>query len=177
MYLFHVTEMKFLKSILKENKLKSSNLTGNINEGSGLYKSNDQKYVFFSVINKLESKYKIYGDVVLFFDNKILWNRSYYVSTVHSPYPNYLGTWNKGKDYKKKYKQYYKFTNKVLKKLFRNSISKLPNSDGFQIFQQVAIKNKCDLKHLKKNKVFKKKPTNVIRELIKNKYPDVILEF
>lgn len=47
MYLFHVTEMKFLKSILKENKLKSSNLTGNINEGSGVYKSNDQKYVFF----------------------------------------------------------------------------------------------------------------------------------
>lgn len=44
------------------------------------------------------------------------------MSTVHSPYPNYLGTWNKGKDYKKKYKQYYKFTNKVLKKLFRNSI-------------------------------------------------------
>jgi len=77
-----------------------------------------KKFIFFSIVDKYKSKYRIYADVVLYFNCKLLWNRSYYVSTVHSAYPDILGKWNKGKDYKKKYKQYYKSTNTVLHKLF-----------------------------------------------------------
>ena len=173
----HNTDVCFLKSILTENKLKASYLTGNINEGDGIYESEDQKFIFFSVIDKYDSKYKIFGNVVLYFDYDILWNRSYYISTVHSTSPDDLGKWNKGNDYKMKYKQYYKHTNKVLTKLFKNAISKLPNGKAFQIFQQVAIKKQCNLKHLKKIKFLHVKPSNVIKKLIKNKFPDVILDF
>lgn len=97
MYLIHNTNICFLKSILIENKLKASYLTGNINEGDGCYESKNQKFVFFSVIDEYDSKYEIYGDVILYFDSKILWNRSYYISTVHSAFPYILGKWNKGK--------------------------------------------------------------------------------
>jgi len=48
MYLFHITNSKYLKSIL----------TGNLNQGDAMYKHN--KFVFFSVIDDYESKRQIY---------------------------------------------------------------------------------------------------------------------
>jgi hypothetical protein len=177
MYLIHNTTLDSLKSILIENKLKSSCLSNNLNEGYGIYEASQQKFVFFSVIDECVSKYKLYGNVILYFDSKILWNRSYYISTVHSSTPDYLGKWHKGANYKKKYNQYYKYTNKALTKLFKNAISQLPKGNAFQIFQQVAIKNQCDLKYLKKIQFLHSKPINAIIKLMQNKYPDVIVDF
>jgi len=177
MRLIHNTELSSLESIVREKRLTASYLNGNLNEGYGIYKSVDQKFVFFSVIDQYESKYKVSGDVVLYFDPKLLWNRSYYISTLHNPSPDILEKWNEGRDYKKKYKQYYKYTNKVLTKLFKNSISKLPNGEAFQVFQQIAIKNKCDLKYLNKIKFMYQKPSKTLIKLIKNVSPEIKIEF
>ena len=79
--------------------------------------------------------------------------------------------------YKKKYKQYYKNTKTVLAKLFNYSISVLSGGRAFQVFQQIALKKQCNLKYLKMIKFNMVKPTKVMIKLIKDKYPDVILDF
>jgi len=175
MYLFHnVRDEKTLLKIIKDEKLKAGYLTGNINEGDGIYLPEDQKFVFFTCIDKLNSKLDISSSITLFFDYKLLYNRTYYVSTCHSAYPDELSTWNNGKDYKKKYKQYYKKTKDVLTKLFKNSI--LRHREAFQIFQQIAIKKQCNLNNLVQI-TFYKKPSDKVIKIIKNKYPDVIIKF
>jgi hypothetical protein len=177
MYLFHnVRDEKTLLKIIKDEKLKAGYLTGNINEGDGIYLPEDQKFVFFSCIDKLNSKLDISNSITLFFDYKLLYNRTYYVSTCHSAYPDELSTWNNGKDYKKKYKQYYKKTKDVLTKLFKNAISKLPKGKAFQVFQQIAIKKQCNLNNLVQI-IFNKKPSDKVIKIIKDKYPDVIIKF
>ena len=78
MYLFHnVSDEQTLLKILKDNKLKAGYLTGNINEGYGLYLPKDQKFVFFSTVDKLNSKLEIYSSIILFFDYNLLYNRVY----------------------------------------------------------------------------------------------------
>jgi len=75
---------------------------------------------FFSVIDDLKSKYTIFSDVTLYFDPNMLWNRTYYIAYSHTSKPHKL-TERKNS---KKYKQYYKYTNTVLNKLFNYAISK-----------------------------------------------------
>jgi hypothetical protein len=170
MYLFHITIQKYIKNILLDGELKSSKLTNNINEGEGIYKSQQQQFIFFSVTNNKNDINNLIGQVILLFDYKLLINRSFYVSTIHSGSPENLAKWNKGEDYKLKYPKYYKNTEKVLKKLYDQS--KLRDPKYFQIYQQVAIKNKVSLKYLKYI-VFKFEPSKNILNILKNDYPDV----
>jgi hypothetical protein len=155
MYLFHSTNISSLKLILGDGFLKSYSLLKKINKvpkdnlGLGLYTENN--FVYFSCVDKLFDD-NIIGNVILYFNSKLLYNRSFYVSTVWSPYPNYLGEWNvkdkngkKIKQYKKKYNRYYSKYNTVVKKLYEHSISVFKH---FQYFQQVAIQNKVNLKEL-----------------------------
>ena len=51
-------------------------------------------------------------------------------------------------DYKRKYIIYYNKYNTVLKKLYNYSISILENGKAFQIFQQIAVRNKVNLNEL-----------------------------
>ena len=81
---------------------------------------------------------------------------------------------NSKKDYKRKYLKNYPFYNKVLKKLFENSISKLHDGEYFQTFQQIAITNKLNLENLVQI-TFNVKPNSSIIKLIQNKYPHVII--
>ncbi len=155
MYLLHNTNISSLKLILKDGFLKSYSLLKKSNKiskdtlGTGLYKEND--FLYFSCVDKLFDD-NIIGNVILYFNSKLLYNRSFYVSTVWSPYPNYLGEWNVKdkngkiiKEYKRKYVRYYPKYNFVLQKLYQYSISVHKN---FQYFQQVAIRNKVNLKEL-----------------------------
>jgi hypothetical protein len=157
MYLIHNTSTSLLKSILKDGELKSYSLLKKINktpkysEGDGLYTEN--KFVYFSCTNKLFDK-KILSDVTLYFNSKLLFNKSFYVSTMHSPEPDNLGEWlitnedgTKYKVYKRKYNRYYTKYNTVLKKLYDSSVSQL-NGEAFQVFQQVAVRNKVKLNEL-----------------------------
>ena len=182
MYLIHNTNTSALKLLLKDGYLKSYSLlekTPEYNEGSGLY--TDNRFVYFSCTDKLFDK-KTYGKITLYFNSKILFNKSFYVSTTHSPYPNDLGEWyiknDKGKRikmYKRKYDKYYKKYDTVLKKLYDISISML-NGLSFQAFQQVAVLHKVNLNELVaisfRDKSF---VTDSIINYINKYYPNVII--
>ena len=170
MFLFHNTTLEFLRYILKDKQLKAAYLTNNINEGESEYETKDQKFIYFSVIDDLKSKYTIFSDVTLYFDPKMLWNRTYYIAYSHTSKPHKL-TERKNS---KKYKQYYKYTNTVLNKLFNYAISK---GEGFQVFQQVALKKQTNLKYLKAIRFNKSKPSQALFKLLSKEYPDVILKY
>ena len=157
MYLIHNTNIKSLKSILKDGYLKSfsllkkSNKTPKNGESGGLYTENN--YVYFSCVDKLFDK-NIIGSVTLFFNSKLLFNKSFYVSNMHSSSPKDLSEWwvkdEKGKRikmYKRKYNRYYTNYDSVLKRLYDYSISVL-NGKYYQVFQQVAVLNKVNLNEL-----------------------------
>lgn len=152
--------------ILKDGLLKAPYLTNILNEGDGIYDTKDQKFIYFSVIDDLNSKYKIYSDITLYFDTKILWNRTFFIAPYHSGNPDKLN-----KD-KKKYKQYYKNTNLVLNKLFNNSILK---NKVFQPFQQIALKKQINLKYLQAIKFNKSKPSKELIKLLTNEFPNIII--
>ena len=106
MYIFHNTDIVSLMNILKDGYIKSYSLlkkegkTDIHGEGSGIYTEN--KFIYFSCIDKL------------------LFNKSFYVSNLHSSTPNILSEWfvKKIKMYKRKYNKNYPKYNLVLKKLF-----------------------------------------------------------
>ena len=165
MYLFHATNLKSLKLILKDGYLKSSKLSKNTEgEGQGLYEEN--KFVFFSCIDKLFSR-KIYGDVILYFNSKLLYNKSFYTGNIHSIAPDLL--LNNEKKYKKNYKNY----DIVLKKLFKSSLE--THLKAFQVFQQIAVLNKVNLKELVAIE-FNKKSNSSIIKFLNEHYPDVIIK-
>jgi hypothetical protein len=153
MYLFHNTTSNSLKNILKDGYLKSYSLVKKENpnampnEADGLYTENN--FVFFSCVDEL-FKYKIVSNITLYFNSKLLFNRTFYLATHHTPIPDNLQEWKEqGRQmYQRKYDRYYEKYNNVLKKLFNDSISRLPDSYGFQVFQQIALSNKVNLKEL-----------------------------
>jgi hypothetical protein len=152
MYLIHNTSLPALKSILQDRELKSLSLLKKQNknfsryapnEGEGIYTKNN--FVYFSCTDKLYDK-NIIGHVTMYFNSKLLFNKSFYLSTMHSPHPE--GLYESRIDYKRKYNGYYNKYNTVLKKLYNYSISKLKNGRAFQIFQQIAVRNKVNLNEL-----------------------------
>ena len=52
MYLIHITDIDSVKSIIKDDYLKSNKLTGNINQGKAIYDGKN-RFVYFSTIEKL----------------------------------------------------------------------------------------------------------------------------
>lgn len=175
MYLFHGTTEKYLKKILKDGELKSSALTGFVMEGSGVYKTNP--YVYFSTTPKLFDK-KVLGKVIIYLKSELVYDKIFFVSTFHNPCPNITGQWKSHNniEYKRKYKKNYKKYNDVLLKLYNSSISKLPHGRAFQVFNQVAIKNRVKIhKYLAGIQLFN--PNIKLVKYIKKYYPDVrILE-
>jgi hypothetical protein len=95
MYLIHNTTVESIKSILKNNKLKSYNLLKkegkkiNQNEGDGLY--SDNNFVYFSCTDTLFDK-RTHGHIILYFDPALVL-KSFYVSSGHSFTPNKLAEW------------------------------------------------------------------------------------
>ena len=90
MYIFHNTNITQLNSILKDGYLKSYSLIKKKpknGEGYGLYTKNN--FVYFSCTDKLFDK-NIISFVTMYFNSKLLFNKSFYVSTQHSTKPNYL---------------------------------------------------------------------------------------
>lgn len=157
MYLIHLTSLKNLKNIIKDNELKAPYLTGLINQGNGVYNPSNQKYIFFSCIDNLERDFSNY-EVILYFDIKLLYNRTFYINNFrHNPTPEKGNT---------KYPQYYKKTDKILKKVFNKSLK--ASEKDFYVFHQISIKNKINLKYLKAIK-FKNKSYNLVNKL-KDKY-------
>jgi hypothetical protein len=186
MYLFHNTSLKALKSILSDKYIKSYSMLKKEGikkihgEGEGLYDENH--FIYFSTIDKIFSR-KINSRVILYFNSKLLYNRTFYVSTGHSHVPDELGEWEiydestnkKIKQYKRKYAKNYKYYNNVIKKLYKHSISVLKDANGFQVFQQIALKNKINLDELVAIE-FQEKPSKSILKYIDKYYPNVIVK-
>ena len=173
MFLFHSTNMKSLKLILKEHYMKSNKITGNINEGYGIYGKHENKFVYFGTTPNLFDDYCM-GSIIIYFKTDLLYNRSFYVSTVHSPEPDYLGEWEnkEGLEYKRKYSKYTENYNIILKKLYDNSIKRF-NKRLFQIFQQVAILNKINITKYIIGIQFSETPDEKFMKYINKNYPDI----
>jgi hypothetical protein len=93
--------------------------------------------------------------------------------------PEYIDEWyeNKKLHYKRKYSRYYEKYNQVLTKLYNKSINRLPNGDGLQVFQQVAIKNKVNIIDNLVGIQFKSKPSDKLIQYIHTNYPNVKIIF
>ena len=76
----------------------------------------------------------------------------------------------KEKNIKRKYNRYYSKYNNVLKKLYNQSKKKL---DYFQIFQQVAVKNKVNLKELIAIEITEGFQNDKILNYISKNYPNI----
>jgi hypothetical protein len=179
MYLIHNTTSNSLKNILKDGYLKSYSLlkkedpTAMTNEGDGMYTENN--FVFFSCVDKLFN-YEINRRIILYFNSKLLFNRTFYVAHHNTPKPDRL---EDGKQlYQRKYNRYYEKYNDVLKKLFNYSInlqgvtSFFP--DAFLAHQQIALSNKVNLKELVGIEFRDKNDaTSEVVQYIKKYYPNV----
>ena len=183
MYLLHTTNISALKTILKDKYLKSYSLLEKKpteGEGGDLYTKNN--FVFFSCTKNLIDK-NIFAHIILYFDSKLLLNKSFYVSTMWTHTPQYLGEWlvkdDNGKKYKmynRKYNKNYKKYNTVLNKLYDFSVSQL-NGNYFNRFQQVAVRNKVNLNKLVAIEFKDKKfATDKIINYITKYYPNVIIK-
>lgn len=155
MLLIHSTPISNLKKILKDGLLKSSQLSKRVNQGEGIY--DRSPLVYFSTVDSIDSEHlhrltKDLTEVLLCFDSQLLYNRVYYTSSRHNGRPDLdLKEMKVSKDqtyHNREYPQYYPDTQHILKKLFTSSLKGLGGM-FFQIFQQVAIRNKCNLKYLK----------------------------
>jgi hypothetical protein len=182
MYLIHNTDITSLKSILKDKCLKSlslqkkTNKKAQPNEGSNLYTENN--YVYFSCTNKLFDN-KVFANIAkgitLYFNSNLLFNKSFYVANLHSYTPQQLATW--GFNYKKKYNKNYTKYNSVLTKLYNYSISVLKKGEAFQVFQQIAVRNKVNLDELVAIQFYNKSfATESIIKYITKFYPNIIIK-
>jgi hypothetical protein len=175
-YLFHVTELDSLESILKDDYLQSYSLVKLKNnskkylensEGYTLYTKN--KFVYFSCTNKLFDE-RILGSVVLYFDPKLLSNRVFYTASQHIIDPQ------NNKEQATKYPAHYKNIDKVLFLLYKNSL-KLSNDMAFQIFQLIAVLHKVQFSKyilaIEFRRLKDKKKIKTIEEFIKKYLPNV----
>ena len=146
-FLFHVTELDSLLSILEDDYLKSYSLVNAKDtfskkclrynsQGSGLYTKN--KFVFFSCTDRLFDE-RVLGSVILYFDPKLLSNRIFYTANQHITDPQ------NNKQQAKKYPAYYKNIDKVLYSLYKKSL-RLPDDMAFQVFQLIAVLHKVQFR-------------------------------
>jgi hypothetical protein len=179
MYLIHNTDITSLKSILKDSCLKSlslqrkTNKNAQLGEGYGIYSENN--FVYFSCTNKLFDN-KVSAVITLYFNSKLLFNKSFYIANLHSSTPRRLLT-DSNKTNKKKYNKNYTKYNSVLTKLYNYSISVLKKGKAFQVFQQIAVRNKVNLDELVAIQFYNKSfATESIIKYITKFYPNIIIK-
>lgn len=131
MFIFHITTSEGLMGILKDGEIKSSALTGTLNEGSGIYKKSN--WVYFSTTDKLFDR-NANSSIILFLDSKALKNRNFYV------YQGFVGDPKKTKLIKKNNPD----IDKILYELYKNSI-KPGYEPYFRVFQQIAVQKRLKL--------------------------------
>ena len=181
MYLIHNTDITSLKSILKDNCLKSlslqkkTNKNTHANYGDGVYTENN--FVYFACTNELFDN-KVMVGITLYFNSKLLFNKSFYVANLYSSTPQRLATWKSdGIKYKKKYNKNYTKYNSVLTKLYNYSISVLKKGEAFQVFQQIAVRNKVNLDELVAIQFYNKScATESFIKYITKFYPTIIIK-
>ena len=173
MYLFHITDIESLKSIIKDGYLKSNKITGNINQGDGIYDGTN-RFVYFSTTEKLFDPTIKHQQIILYFKSDFLYDRTFYTSSGHTPIPDKINEWKNGriKLFRRKYNRYEKDYNIILKNLYDYSIKR--SKKIFFIRQQIALLNKIKLKDNLIGIVFLSHLVDdTIIEYIKTNIPDV----
>ena len=116
MYLIHNTDITSLKSILKDKCLKSLSLQRETNKNAQTNLSGDtyteNNFVYFACTNKLFDN-KVSAVITLYFNSKLLFDKSFYITNLHSSTPQRLVT-DSNKTNKKKYNKNYTKYNSVL---------------------------------------------------------------
>ena len=92
------------------------------------------------------------GCIVLYFDTKLLSNRVFYTAPKHTTTPH-IDT------HSKKYPPHTKDINKILHKLYINSLL-LEGGEAFQVFQQIAVLHKAQIDKFLVAVEFKRLPKN-----------------
>lgn len=145
-----MTTLTSLLKILKDLYLKSSSITGKLNQGYGIYKNND--FVYFSTTNIAPDdrlcKFVADKGIIMYYSSDLLYGKSFYTSTQHSPVPDSITKWKDSTGrirYKRKYPKNYSYTNKTLNSLYKHSMESSDGKDHFFIFNQVAVKNKIKI--------------------------------
>lgn len=143
MYLFHITSLNSMENILKDGYLKPNILTDNINFGEGLYKNT--KFIFFSVTNILYDSRIFTGEheVILYFNDNILYKKKFYLSTQHGHNPK-ESLFENGDWYTRKYNKYTSNYRELLNNLYEYSINVIEKY--FFIYQQIALRTSSNIK-------------------------------
>ena len=174
MQLIHHTDTEFIFKILKSKELKSNKLTGNINQGDGIYDSNS--FIYFAT-TPLFLDVRTSVPVTLYFDSDILYNRNFYIANMHTSTPDETYRANKHGYYKTHYGRYTKNINSILQKLYNNSMNHKDKKKYFYIFQQIAIKNKVSLKYLTGIDFGCYTPSDTLLKFISKNYPDIEVKY
>jgi hypothetical protein len=162
MLLFHITEKRFLKLIIKSGYILSSSVTKK--QSQTPYFDHYLEYIFMSTCpENLDniSKNKYMANAI-FFDSSILYDRVYYTCDCHT-----AGN-TKTCD---KYPKEYVYTNKILNKLYKKSASIL-TGEMFMIFQEIFFKRKLSLKYAKYI-TLPEDHDGTVEKLLKKKYPHI----
>lgn len=169
MYIYHQTTLENFKKILNDGSLKSSDQTGILHEGYGIYEKSP--FLFFSVSKDIHEKLGS-NDVILYFDSSILKNRTFYVSTLHSSNPQNIGDWKSGnkKEYRRKYSKGTPNIDSKLEQLIEDSRN--VNSKHFEInFAQVALQKSLSLKNACCIHFKVSKPSKTLLKELQQEYP------
>jgi hypothetical protein len=180
MYLIHETSVGSLRNILEEGQLKAAYLIKDtedlLSAGYGLYPYKEQKCIFFNVIDSLQKR--LQPSTLLYFDSKLLNNRSFYVSGGLISAPDQIKPFNKNKSFHVKYKQHTKNIDIILKNLLDYSYA--CSKVIFLNFQQIAIKHHCNMNYLKKIRFsgynYVHKETKSLIRFLYTTYPHIICE-
>ena len=92
--------------------------------------------------------------------------------------PQRLATWKSdGIKYKKKYNKNYTKYNSVLTKLYNYSISVSKKGEPFEVYQQIAVRNKVNLDELVAIQFYNKSfATESIIKYITKFYPNITIK-
>ena len=136
MYLFYRTNIYTLKSILKSGYIKSYSILKK--ERFNTYKLDRLSDGIYDESNYIYFDFKIMGNIILYFNSKLLFNRKFFIANYYTNLLNILEK-IKIKDgnilYSRKYKKYYKKYDTILNNLFTYSMN-ANNGVAFQAFQQ-----------------------------------------
>ena len=153
LYLFHdASTVSSLLGILNDGELRSSALTGAAEHGQGADEYARNSFVYLSATDTLFDP-AIYHTITLYFDPAALRHRKFSISNYHTPAaphrPNERPderTLLPRTEYTRVYARGCADRNAALSALVRESKAAFPpRGEGFQIPNQVAVRNRLDI--------------------------------
>ena len=184
-YLFHNTQPAFLIPILESGELRSSALTGNAEHGHGAAEYDSNHFVYLSATDTLFDP-AIYGFATLYIDSAALSDRKFSVANYHTPAaPHRAGerpcprSLLPRTEYTHVYARGFAGRDAVLSALARESKAAFPpRGEGFQIPNQVAVRNRLDVRGMVRGVCFHKESVchykmEAFVAYVRRAYPDL----